>query len=412
MNETDYFTTSTSNISSLAENETLQVFESPPGVPAWIFDFVAYWELIVACIGSAMNLFVVFIWFTLSVRSANRRFNSQSKNRWFILSMTCGDLLFASVHAPMMYGWYSSTLEMTDGPCYITYGSTHISTTVSSISLLLLNVDKFIYLHWPLHYHDIVSTRKVIMLTVGTWMISLGWTFLFLFGPFMKRGPECSWSAQHHEFYVIFLVIFFLMPILLSTATSLYIATVAVRASLQEAASQAAYGISPNGTCMADYQSESVMVAEETTRSVVIPPPSNGHRMTLTSPTVTSIRPWRTITFVFSTTIWSTITYLPYRISFIYSTVTHDIQLTWYYPLFALMVIYPAGNPFITIFTQPPYRRRALDIFDSVRSGLKGLCFWRDTRKWQCVYFAGNECSVLLFHASFNTSSVCSIFVL
>lgn len=67
----------------------------------------------------------------------------------------------------------------------------------------------------------------------------------------------------------------------------------------------------------------------------------------------------RSILFVFSTTIWSALTLLPYRLSYILVTLNFVNINQAVYALLFMLLLNSVGNPFITMFTQRQYYRMA-----------------------------------------------------
>jgi len=196
------------------------------------------------------------------------------------------------------------------------------------------------------------------------------WALLFLFA-FVDREENCHLVTKNKAFYAVFLIIFFLMPIILSAASSFYIAVVAARARLAEAMATQMV------TTIANPQADPIADEECNILQPMVSKKTSGSRRqremsTARSESVTAIAvvPWRTITFVFTSTIWSTLTYLPYRISFVISKIL-ETQDSWQLALFASMVVCAAGNPIITIVTQPSYRRRVVEVFQLLKSNAK-----------------------------------------
>lgn len=67
----------------------------------------------------------------------------------------------------------------------------------------------------------------------------------------------------------------------------------------------------------------------------------------------------RSILFVFSTTIWSALTLLPYRLCYILITLDLVGMNEAAYAVLLMLLLNSVGNPFITMFTQRQYYRMA-----------------------------------------------------
>ncbi|CAJ0563194.1 unnamed protein product, partial [Mesorhabditis spiculigera] len=59
----------------------------------------------------------------------------------------------------------------------------------SCIYLLWLNVDKLLYIQFPLHYYSMVSRKKFLLLTIATWMFLI--SFIGLMNYFFRVGNSC-----------------------------------------------------------------------------------------------------------------------------------------------------------------------------------------------------------------------------
>src|SRR4051812_26836389 len=91
-------TNSSNNQSQLALNQTLK---APLAI-------TASFELAVCLIGVPANVMVIILRARLGRRDhrGNGCTRLHNNNHWFILGMTLADLLFTSLHSPMMFLWF------------------------------------------------------------------------------------------------------------------------------------------------------------------------------------------------------------------------------------------------------------------------------------------------------------------
>lgn len=270
-------------------------------------------------------------------------------NQYYVISMTLSDPTFGVV--------YLSTKLVTDcfpqWFCRIYYVFTWASQLLSVTSLLLLNVDKFISLHYPLKYQQIVTKELVITLTCITWCLSISYPSIVFLGPmtnfssiFIKpvindtvRTVTTCHVGVNPTYYLIMLTGFYVFPTLLSLAISVYIFWIA-----QHIANPAISGVSGSRNRRAGKNVQQKMV--------------------------------KRILFVFSSTTWTALTYLPYRIVFCaaqfcsLSCSTMQCKqrchpsavLTLGYVFWFLLPLGCVGNPIITVVTQRIYRMQLINL--------------------------------------------------
>lgn len=328
-----------------AENDTDRT--SP-----WIFHFVGLTELFVAVFGTPMNAIVL-------LAACSRRKGMTLKSRRniteiLVISMSTADLIFSMFHAPLGFVYFYMGAKLSAWPCFFFYTTTHISTIASSLSLLWLNVNKFLQLHRPLHYFLYMTKSRAVAFIAAGWTISIGWGLFFVFGPFMKYD-ECNVSLRYPELYIFFATEFFVLPTVVSLFVSVDIAAVVLNENRRRFRELLLRPVIPRNSRTLEGQYPE-------------PPPShhqplvNDRRRSKNSRDTGNIR---RITFVFGTTVWSAITVLPYRLAYIahllpgnQSTPT-GVAIT--FCLFAMMALNAAGNPFITLLTHQQYSSRICD---------------------------------------------------
>ncbi|KRY19485.1 Beta-3 adrenergic receptor [Trichinella patagoniensis] len=197
----------------------------------------------------------------------------QRLNQRFVVSMTVADLVYGLVYmSTRLYINYIP--RWLCGPYYMTLWTCQIASVVF---LLCLNIDKYISIRYPLRYPSVVTETFVNKQVIICWSLILIYCLLsFYCGPVVYEDVllnECS-ILMKPVYYTIMLLVFYVLPMLLSLMISAYIAWKATRRSKL-------------------YQ-----------QFTVTGPHLKYKRRTL-----------RRMFFVFISTIWTSVTFLPYRIA-------------------------------------------------------------------------------------------------
>ncbi|KRX90589.1 Octopamine receptor beta-2R [Trichinella pseudospiralis] len=197
----------------------------------------------------------------------------QRLNQRFVVSMTVADLVYGLVYmSTRLYINYIP--RWLCGPYYMTLWTCQIASVVF---LLCLNIDKYISIRYPLRYPSVVTETFVNKQLIICWSLILIYCLLsFYCGPVVYEDVllnECS-ILMKPVYYTIMLLVFYVLPMLLSLMISGYIAWKATRRSKL-------------------YQ-----------QFTVTGPHLKYKRRTL-----------RRMFFVFISTIWTSVTFLPYRIA-------------------------------------------------------------------------------------------------
>ncbi|KAE9554257.1 hypothetical protein FO519_002556 [Halicephalobus sp. NKZ332] len=287
-----------------------------------------YFYVINGSLGTIFNTLVLFI--------ALRHADTYDKPRQIIvINMTWADLMTCLIY--MITRPYISL--MPEQLCYSYYVVIFTNQMCSCLNLLWLNFDKLIYIKFPLHYYTIVTRTRVLVLTVFSWVgiISLACGIYF----FMNIKQPCSLVA--------------LPPFLYSVICLTYISIIL-----------ASFAISAVIYC----------IARNSRRAE----PEAGSRM------------FQRLFFVFSSTIWTCITCLPYRLLYLMYLLLPSMPE---YPMYLLLLdsisaFFPVVvvgiviNPWITILTQRMYRECFLLYLRKLGSvfGLCGfrMCTYQDTK--------------------------------
>lgn len=317
-----------------------------------IFFRTGVWECVVALIGAPANFLVICMALSLLTRSARRRRGQKTYNQYYVLSMTMADFIFTAVHAPLYGIMYVWMIDYSFTTCRFLYISSHTSTVASSLSLLALNVDKYFAVARPLHHALIISKKVTTSLLAATWIISISWAVLLTCGPLTQMPRPCLVTLNHDIAYYTFAVVFFVLPILFSFVIAIYVALVTGRSLVtreDNSPNSNRAEISPQHS-----SKEQVLYQRHCNR---------GRRTTAIDKYKSQAK---TLTFVFCTTIWSTVTSIPYRTSFVLHIFKiSSVELSMF--MFGLMAANALGNPFITLFTQRQYRTRLSKCLSRIR---------------------------------------------
>ncbi|KAI1708858.1 G-protein coupled receptor aex-2 [Ditylenchus destructor] len=281
--------------------------------------FEWYFYVFSGLIGSLLNLTVLFI--------GLRHTDTHDKPRQLIvINMTFADLVTCLIY--MLTRPYLAEFNML--LCYPYYVTIFTSQLCSCLNLLWLNMDKLIYIKLPLHYYTLVSRSRVLILTVISWatLIVMG---LFIYA-FMTIYNPCNAVSISPMIYLPVCMLYVLM-ILASFVISAVI-----------------YFIAQSSRRM-----------EPQARS----------------------RLFQRLFFVFSSTLWTFVTCLPYRLMYLTHAFCPPCQTEFFADLtsifFRILVLGIVINPLITIITQRLYRQcvvvyfhRCMLLFTSTFCGVSG----------------------------------------
>lgn len=253
--------------------------------------------------------------------------------------MTFADLISTSFHSPSLVAWYLFEVQFSAQLCKAIVAIAHLASTASSLSLLCLNVDKFLYMTFSLKYELYVTKNRAIAANFIAWSLSFGWALMFVqyFIHDVKDG--CSYGEVDTVSYTVFSVAFFILPTLLSLFISIHIALVVSR-----------YIGTPKRS--------DVMLHQQGSNS------NSRNRTPFVKKSRSKCRPLKRVAFIFTTTAWTAITCLPYKCAFMLRHVLFTDDLSpLRYVFYGLMSANAAGNPIITLFTLRLYRSCTVRLF-------------------------------------------------
>ncbi|WKY15287.1 hypothetical protein Q1695_000625 [Nippostrongylus brasiliensis] len=262
-----------------------------------------------------------------------RRGASEQCLHVFLFSMTMGDFIQTAFCYPVEA--IARILDIRDELPMILNVTVHFLTWVtlsgSSLSLILLNVDKLLYFKYPLRYSSYVTRRRGVIIASLVWTCSV----IFVAGAWyfecFKCEANCSTIFLLHErwaMYLLFSVSVCIVPTLTSLAVALYIVKVVTSHRKKLAEEQALYQTGPAPQALAS-------------------------RL-------------RTFYFVFMTTVFTAATLLPFRISSIIMSFSEHHEMAacsatlsrWI--MAYLISLNAILNPLITVTVLPQYRCRLI----------------------------------------------------
>ncbi|KAK6765150.1 hypothetical protein RB195_025188 [Necator americanus] len=135
------------------------------------------------------HLFNTTVLTALTYASETWAFRKQEENAIIVINMTFADLVMCLCY--MLTRPYLSLFpNMACNPYYVTIWTIQL---VSCVNLVWLNVDKLIFIQFPLHYYSIINRKKVLILMAATWIV-LGY-ISFTVESFMRIAARILWFS-------------------------------------------------------------------------------------------------------------------------------------------------------------------------------------------------------------------------
>ncbi|CAO4383363.1 unnamed protein product [Caenorhabditis nigoni] len=259
-------------------------------------------------VGTLFNSIVLWI--------ALRYINTEDKPRQIIvINMTVADLLMCIVYMKTR-PWLKYFDPHLCHPYYLIIWTCQMC---SCLNLVWLNVDKLIYIQFPLHYYQIVNRTRLLWVSAATWIGLIALNIALV--SFLQVNGSCLRTMLNPYVYILN-PIFYVVMIITSFSLSALI-----------------YCIAHNLTHM-----------EERQRSKL----------------------FRRLFFLFSSTLWTFFTCLPYRLLYLFSSFCGEYCRNSAYHFattlfFRLLIVGIMINPVITIWTQRIYRLRLMRLFGRIR---------------------------------------------
>lgn len=343
-NDTDILTSNaTSNVLQLRR------FSFAVGILALIF-FI---------IGFIPNLLIIFL--SLKILSMH---NKRETQHLCILSMSIADLIFITVNCPIAFAAYSLRSRMPKNICILLLYTAHLSMVASSLSLLCLNIDKFLALKFPLRYLAHVTFARSKISVLLCWVIAFSWASAFVFTLF-NFGENCDvfMHVDAIKVYLGFFVAFFAVPVAISVLISIYVFAIskATREFIRiptAAEKRLIWRLwkKPTTESIESNKTEAGEAVSEPEKETVRPAASTSFQRFQRRRNYSN---FRRAVFVFTETIWSVFTAVPYRVVYLACFYSEEYWVkSILLSSFVLLMLHPVGNPIITFITQPQYQSR------------------------------------------------------
>ncbi|KHN82709.1 hypothetical protein Tcan_16530 [Toxocara canis] len=315
------------------ESSTFTVCEAFNGTDEGMTTFEKFFYIGCGITGFIFNALVMFI--------ALLHIDTHDKPRQIIvINMTAADLLMCLVY--MLTRPFLQHLPIL--LCYPYYVTICAVQLCSCFNLLWLNVDKFIFVQFPLQYYIIVNRFRILIVSVLTWttIVCLA-MFGYHFMSYFSSPPRCD------------LVV--LPPFIYTSLCVMYIA---------------------------------VIIGCFTTSMIIFLIAQNSNRIEGKARS----KLFQRLFFLFSSTLWTFFTCLPYRLLYLTNIIESHLAVHYCPSLammtatdffFRLLVLGTVINPLITVLTQRIYRQRLLWYVEKIRSTL-----WSedvDSNNWNFSFY-------------------------
>lgn len=182
-----------------------------------------------------LNIFMIFgnlISATTILKTKNLRCHV---HYWFVLNLAVVDLLLAVTVIPLNTLWANTGTWVYDMvTCDImTYGNITLSA-LSTYSILLIAVDKYIYITRPLHYENILSHSKVAILIFVIWVTWIVFGVVSIYGNVARdksfdqllEADNCT-LVMAADYVIFSSIVTFFIPFSILCVTSINIACIA-----------------------------------------------------------------------------------------------------------------------------------------------------------------------------------------
>ncbi|KAL3070609.1 hypothetical protein niasHT_032399 [Heterodera trifolii] len=255
----------------------------------------------------------------------------------YIASMTFGDLVV--VLCQIFESFESRRPFLGVVPCICVYLLGWSGIAVSALSLVLLNGDKLLFFNFPIYYRVIKSVRRALRMCAVIWTVSLGVpTYFWLFGIVRIRDPDKCEMTVNFEFapgmeyfYTIFITLFCICPIFSSAVVSCYL--LRLMRTKRQFLNKMRKNFN-NSTAAAAGGGELCQQA-----------PAFSNKL-------------RSLVFIFTTTVWTALSLLPFRLLMLYWMYLVDIDHFCAEKCQWLQWIYNFAWAFLCLLKLNPARKR------------------------------------------------------
>ena len=174
-------------------------------------------------LGISGNTFVIFL--------ILRKFRFESWTYTLVCHLALCDLILSAVGAPL---WIATYTTKNFCICRASICTSSFFLILSGFTLILIAYDRWVYIHHPLRYQLIVTTRKVVSSLVAIWVVTLCSTILSVTYKVQTDNAvymrNCVTSKILNRWVLIWLFLACcLVPVIVLAVTYLYILRTALR---------------------------------------------------------------------------------------------------------------------------------------------------------------------------------------
>uniref|UniRef100_A0A915KA27 G-protein coupled receptors family 1 profile domain-containing protein n=1 Tax=Romanomermis culicivorax TaxID=13658 RepID=A0A915KA27_ROMCU len=267
------------------------------------------------------NLLVLHVSFTLYKKT-------QQPVHLLVFSLTFADSLTCTMHQLyVILGRFTTSQSgfLLSAQMSLTW----VGYSASGFSLCLLNVEKFFFFHYPLHYHSYVTRKSTLSCVAFCWALCVVYACTLLFWATSNCGKEFCLLPDETMFFW-YVLLFSVLPVLSSALLSTYL----------------------------------WFIVQSIRRK--------SYNVPATTTATTNGRKTKSNIFIFIVTAWVAISWLPARGHYLFLLSDASLWAAWF-GLIAnyVLVLSPMINPLLTTLVDPNYRNYTKKLFSSFYSHYK-----------------------------------------
>ncbi|XP_022079529.1 melanocortin receptor 5-like [Acanthaster planci] len=151
------------------------------------------------CISMTLTILLSYLLNPLMLFTLRRVTSIQPTTKICMVSLTMADLIFATVRTFDLLELFAVRWLLGDFPCLVHGVTSNVSGFMSIFSILLLTLDRYVTILYPLRYSTVVTELRTKILACAMWVISTAFVVcLFAVNPkhTICDGPHqlCSWE--------------------------------------------------------------------------------------------------------------------------------------------------------------------------------------------------------------------------
>ncbi|XP_053387918.1 alpha-2B adrenergic receptor-like [Mercenaria mercenaria] len=118
----------------------------------------------------------------------------QQVSYWFVLNLAVIDLIISVTVVPINTVWeYSGTWPFSRTTCeFFTFADISFST-ISAYSIVLVSIDKYVYITYSIHYYDKMTRKIALLLIAGVWIM----VFIFAMVSILTKVGTDDYFEDH-----------------------------------------------------------------------------------------------------------------------------------------------------------------------------------------------------------------------